>query len=231
MSSTKGTYRAQYNLVQISDTFKTYQWGFSFIQLSIMIILLWFWTLGTIFMYKTSKLTRLQRGDRDVAGEYKAVFELADSMHIQLAQHAKEEAKDVRQMTESGLRQRIKKDLRGGIIAYDTALLPRGDDWAESDYWTFKAWARRDLWWLFALAVAITIDGIVVSQFIHDGLRKDLWFFLALPLAIGFAMFVGLTHKSRSMVLFWTVLVVCVLPAIVLGITIQMLMAGGSYCG
>ncbi|KAF2621982.1 hypothetical protein BU25DRAFT_219774 [Macroventuria anomochaeta] len=203
---------------------KTYQWGFSFVQLNIMIILLWVWTLGIIVMYTSSKFTMKQRGREDVAGEYKAVFELSGAMHLQLAQIENEEAKDVQQITESNLRQRITKDLRGGTIAYDTALLPERNSGAEGIYWTLKAWTRREMWWLIATAVSIIVDGFVVKSFIKDKPRNDLLFFLALPLALGFAMYVGSTHKSRVMVLFWAVLVVCVLPAIVLGIVVQMFM-------
>ena len=74
-----------------------------------MLILLWIWTTGIIIMYTTSKLTRLQRGRPDVAGEYKAVFELADAMHTQLTELTKEEGSsdDMRSITESTLRQRI----------------------------------------------------------------------------------------------------------------------------
>ena len=189
-----------------------------------MIILLWIWTLGILIMYTSSKLTRLQRGREDVAGEYKAVFELSDAMHTQLSQLGSEEAKDVRQITESDLRQRIAKDLCGGTIAYDTALLSKGDDGTGDIDWTLKGWAKREIWWLIALAVSVIVDGVVVYQFMIDGLRSDLWFFLALPLALGFAVYVGLTQKSRVMVLLWACLVVCVLPAIVLGTMFQMYM-------
>jgi hypothetical protein len=189
-----------------------------------MLILLWIWTIGITIMYTTSKLTRLQRGRPDVAGEYKAVFELADAMHTQLTELAKEEGSsdDVRSITESTLRQRIKSDLRGGTIAYDTnILLDKTDEPGDVNNWTLKAWARREVWWLLALALAVAIDGVAISQLVKTGMESNLWFFPALPLAIGFAMFVGLTHASRGMVLLWAVLAVCVLPAIAVGSAMQ----------
>ena len=185
-----------------------------------MLILLWIWTIGIIIMYTTSKLTRLQRGRPDVAGEYKAVFELADAMHTQLTELTKEEGSsdDMRSITESTLRQRIKSDLRGGIIAYDTnILLDKTDEPGDADNWTLTAWARREVWWLLALALAVAVDGVAISQLVKTRMESNVWFFPALPLAIGFAMFVGLTHASRGMVLLWAVLVACVLPAIVVG--------------
>lgn len=188
-----------------------------------MVILLWIWTLGTIILYTTSKFTRLQRGRLELAGEYKAVFELSEAMQDQLVSLEKEEADGVRKISESSLRQRIKKDLRGGAIAYETSLLPKAEE-GQND-WTFKAWARREIWWLLALVLALTIDGIVIDRMVGTGVKSNLWFFLALPLAITFAMYVGLTHSSRMMVLLWAGSVVCVLPAIVLGAVMQALLA------
>ncbi len=207
--------------LQTSNTIKSYKWGFSFIQLNIMIILLLVWTVGIYVMYLSSKLTRLRRGSKDVAGEYKAVFELSDAMHTQLTQFEKEEANDFRDITESELRRRITKDLHGGSIAYNTALLHADPDGIKSDEWTLVAWMRREMWWMFTLAVSVVVDGFIIRRFLIDGLRGDLWLFPALPLAIVFSMVVGLTYKSRLMVLLWAVLVLCVLPAIVLGIAIQ----------
>ncbi|KAG9200473.1 hypothetical protein G6514_006984 [Epicoccum nigrum] len=199
---------------------ESYQWGFSFIQLAVMLILLWIWTIGIVIMYTTSKFTRLQRGRPDVAGEYKAVFELADAMHTQLIQLTKEEgtSDDVRSITESTLRQRIKSDLRGGTIAYDTnILLDKADQPGDANNWTFKAWAMREMWWLLALAVAVAVDGVAISLLVRNNMTSNVWIFPALPLAIGFAMFVGSTHASRVMVLTWAVLLVCAPPAIALG--------------
>ncbi|KAF3043593.1 hypothetical protein E8E11_004926 [Didymella keratinophila] len=145
---------------------KTYQWGFSFIQLTIMVLLLWLWTAGILVMYTTSKFTRLQRGRQDVAGEYKAVFELADAMQEQLVQQETEDAKAVQHITESALRKRITK--RGGAIAYDSALLSVDDTVANQ--WAFKAWAKREVWWLLALAVSFVVEGCVINAFVSASL-------------------------------------------------------------
>ena len=169
-------------------------------------------------MYTTSKFTRLQRGRPDVAGEYKAVFELADAMQEQLVQQETEDAKAVQHITESALRKRITKDLRGGAIAYDSALLSVND--ARAKEWAFQAWTKREAWWLLALAVSLVVEGCVINAFVRYGLRGDVLGIVALPLAIAFAMYVGDSHRSRGMVLFWAVLVVCVLPAIILGVMI-----------
>ena len=174
-------------------------------------------------MWASAKVTMKQRGRQDVAGEYRAVFELADAMHDQLSSVATEEAQDARQMKESTLRQRITKDLRGGAVAYDTALLSKQEGVIEDNEWTLKAWARRELWWLIALVASIVIDVVCIRAFVIGLQRTNLFVFWALPLVLIFAMYVGTTHSSRGMVLLWVALVVCVLPAIVLRIVIQML--------
>ncbi|KAJ4361735.1 hypothetical protein N0V95_001628 [Ascochyta clinopodiicola] len=201
---------------------KDYQWGFSFIQLALMMLLLWLWTLGTTTLHTISTLRLKQQHRTSVAGEYKAVFELADAMHVQLSstsdETATDDAMDPRQLSESSLRQRIKSDLHGGAIAYDDAVPPPDD---ERKTCTFRAWVRREVWWLLALAVCTTLSIFSIYTFIRSG-RIDLFVFFALPLALGFAMHVGTTQGSRGMVLGWTVGVVCVGPAIVLVVALLM---------
>ncbi|RAR06361.1 hypothetical protein DDE82_003431 [Stemphylium lycopersici] len=129
-----------------------YQWGFSFIQLFIMIILLLIWTVGIYIMWLRSNSTMKRRGTTEVAGENKAVFELADAMRDQMGEKAKEEGDDVSAMTEANLRRRVKKDLRGGSIAYATPLLANGEPVED---WTLKSWFKRHKW-------------SIVSMVIHD---------------------------------------------------------------
>jgi hypothetical protein len=188
-----------------------------------MIILLWSWTIGITITWVSAKTTMQQRGRKDVAGEYKAVFELADAMHEQLASVVNEEANDARQMNESTIRQHITKDLRGGTIAYDTSLLSERVDGTEGNEWTMKAWARKEMWWVIALTASVVVDVIIIRAFVMEGMRGDLFVFWMLPLALMFAMYVGTTHHSRAMVLFWVALVFCIIPAIILGVIFQML--------
>lgn len=197
---------------------QNYQWGFSFIQLVIMMILLWLWTIGITIMWALTKLTMKQRGREDVAGEYKAVFELSDAMREQLSPLQNEDAKDVREIDESTLRKRITKDLRGGTIAYETLLLSEGESSTADSDWSVKGWAKREAWWLLALVTSMIVSGLCIRAFISQGGRGDLFIFWALPFALMFSMYVGTTHRSRSMVLFWAALVVCVLPGIIVGV-------------
>lgn len=189
----------------------------------IMLILLWLWTIGITIMWASAKFTMKQRGREDVAGEYKAVFELADAMHEQLSPFRNEDAKHVRQITESTLRKRIEKDLRGGTIAYDTALLNESEESIAGSDWSVKGWAKREAWWLVALVTSVVVTGLCIRAFVFEGMRGDLFVFWAFPFALIFSMYVGTTHQSRGMVLFWAALVVCVLPATILGVLLAMM--------
>ncbi|KAF2998280.1 hypothetical protein E8E13_006955 [Curvularia kusanoi] len=188
-----------------------YQWGFSFIQLALMLMLLLLWTSGILTMYATSKLTRLRRGDRtQIAGEYRAVFELADAMHSQLLSLENDDSVcsggDARRnLSEGELRKRIETQLRGGEISYgegdaglprkgkagavEDGLLSSGTTESEKDggkeegaEWTVKAWVRREIWWLFALALALVVEGVVIAKLAEGGMsaldKKPGWGFL-----------------------------------------------------
>ena len=187
-----------------------------------MVILLWIWSVGIAMMWIAAKFTMKQRGRVHVSGEYKAVVELSEAMQEQVLPLESEEGKDMRSITESTLRQRITKELRGGAISYDSPLLSTGEEDTTKNQWTFKTWVNREIWWLTALVTCVVIDILAIRTFAttgyRSGYRSDLFVFFALPLALGFAMYVGTTHQSRGMVFLWAVLAVCVVPAIVLGV-------------
>jgi hypothetical protein len=86
-----------------------------------------------------------------------------------------------------------------------------------------KAWARKEMWWVIALTASVVVDVIIIRAFVMEGMRGDLFVFWMLPLALMFAMYVGTTHHSMAMVLFWVALVFCIIPAIILGVIFQML--------
>lgn len=221
MPSTKGVYTHR-SFLHHTKIEQTYQWGFSFVQLNIMIILLWLWTVGIAIMWISAKFTMKQRGREHVAGQYKAVYELSEAMQEQILPLENEDGRDMRHITEATLRQRVTKDLKGGAISYESPLLSKSEDDAINNAWTFKAWMRREMWWLIAFAACVVISIIAIRASVADR-RDDLFVFFALPLALGFAMYVGTTHQSRGVVLFWAVMVVCVVPAIIAGVIVVML--------
>lgn len=105
-----------------------------------MIILLAIWTIGIGVMWIRTHIIMQRRGREYLAGEHKAILELANAMQDQLTDINAEGIKGVRTLNETKLRCRITKDLCGGSIAYTTPLLANGENgygdsgWGSSGY-------------------------------------------------------------------------------------------------
>ncbi|KAH7385960.1 hypothetical protein BKA66DRAFT_569276 [Pyrenochaeta sp. MPI-SDFR-AT-0127] len=78
---------------QLTSETQTYQWGFSFIQLILMMIFLLMWSIGITTMWAQSRRTIRKVGRRGVAGNNKAIFELAHTMHQELVNLGSTQAK------------------------------------------------------------------------------------------------------------------------------------------
>ncbi|CAN9482216.1 unnamed protein product [Alternaria alternata] len=106
-----------------------------------MVILNIVWTLGLYIMWLRASMMTKQRGRKkeDVAGEQKAVLELAAAMREQVKGPTNEEGDDVSTLMEAKLHRLITKDLRGGSISYKTPLLLSGES---GDEWNTKAWIK-----------------------------------------------------------------------------------------
>ena len=173
---------------------QTYQWGFSFLQLHLVVILHLIWITGTYIMWLKTSLIMRQRGRNEVAGEYKAVLELAAAMHHQFAKGQE----DPLAFTERELSQRIKKRLNGGTIAYGVPIT--------HDKFSFRKdsidWIKREKWWLAAALVSCTL--------FSAGWMLNFTFFLFMLFAfcgIVYAMIVGRRDKFRFFLTFcWCVL-------------------------
>jgi hypothetical protein len=177
-----------------------------------MIILHIIWTSGLYIMWLRAQMIMKRRGRRneDVAGEHKAVLELAAAMRDQMNEDAKEEGGDVSAFTEAELRRRIRKDLRGGSISYTTPLLPNGESGQE---WTTKAWIKN-----YKLSIIATVTCVAAMVVIVALLGWTFMFFLVLPFELIVTLCVGSTRKSRIVLFFWLSIVVGVPTQIPLSI-------------
>ncbi|USP75159.1 uncharacterized protein yc1106_02433 [Curvularia clavata] len=204
-----------------------YQWGFSFIQSFITILLLLIWSIGIYIMWLRSHSVMKRRGRTDIAGEHKAVLELAQAMqqqHAGLASPIKEqdeqEEKDGASttttavaipVTEASLRHRVTKELRGGSIAYTAPLLANGEI---ADDWTLWAWVKAHKW---------SIAGMVPSCFLPflSGLflSQSIAVFVALPIELAAALYIGSTRASRVVIFFWGFILCSIVPQIILSAT------------
>jgi uncharacterized protein YpmS len=67
-----------------------YQWGFSFVQLLVMNIMLLVWIIGMLLMWAVARATLQQQNRSNITGEYKATVELAASMRKELSEEPDE---------------------------------------------------------------------------------------------------------------------------------------------
>lgn len=170
----------------------------------------------------------LKRGGRAaVAGEYKAVLELAEAIHAQLEDHNRESGHTSADLTESKLRRRI-KDLRGGTISYENAQSSTGDGRKGKFGWGFRAWVKKEKWWLCALLPIL--GGTIASL---TTLQTMFIIALGLPFELFIAMYIGSTNKSRGIIMLWSFLVLGALPQVIVAILSVMMSApsrgGGRY--
>lgn len=184
----------------ILTNFQDYRWGFSFLQLFIMIILLILWSGGMYIMWLHSHLLMKKRGRNLLAGEHKAVLELADAMRAQIEEHGQETLGHSATLTEFELRRRITKDLNGGAISYKTSVILDGHDGRGDFNWGFKSWLKKEMWWLIAFLLSLAAVGTAVAMY----QQPIIFCICVLPFEIKMAMYIGTSNKSRGILLFWS---------------------------
>ncbi|CAN9432354.1 unnamed protein product [Alternaria alternata] len=184
-----------------------YKWGFSYIQLFIMVIFHIVWTLGLFIMWIRACMVMKKRGRGrgDVAGENKAVFELAAAMREQMNEPTKEEGDDVSALTETKLRRRITKDLRGGSISYTTPILPNGDS---SEKWNAIAWIKSNK--LSIIAMIVCLVAMMINLFVWVPDDTGTVALLPLPTVLIAALYIGSTRGSRIVLFVWIFILVVI---------------------
>lgn len=183
-----------------------YQWGFSFLQLLVSLILLIMWTIGIYILWLRAHFTQKLRGREScqTSGEHKAVLELAVAMQQEL---------DIQQVNvslliERQLDDRVDKELKGGAMSYAPA-------YPELKTYSFrkgtKNWFKREKWW-FALIVVSSLLSSTLWMVYNTGLWR-FWFWLfGLWLALILAMCIGTSNGSRALI----ILFCCILDSLVM---------------
>ncbi|KAF2848402.1 hypothetical protein T440DRAFT_556724 [Plenodomus tracheiphilus IPT5] len=179
---------------------ETYQWGFSYIQLIIMLIFCLIWATGISCMHIHAYYTMKHRGRTDVAGVYKATLELAHAMNTHLLTTGEFSTKEILALTESELHTRLDKDNRGGAVAYDNPLVLDGN---EKGGVGFKSWIRKEAWWLSAIFVLLGCfcSPVMMLPFAH------FWGLPGFPAGLILAVCVSESGPGRGVMLFWLALV------------------------
>lgn len=181
-----------------------YQWGFSFFQLYLMILLLLLWTVGTLLMCGRTQMIMQKRGREDIAGEYKAILEVAAAIHKQTQIFPD----DLSTVTERHLQTKIKKELGGGEIAYESPTIVVAESRNELKFW--KAWAIRERWWITAF-----VSSIIMVAALPYAWVESVYFLPGLSAALFLAIYVGTVTKSRVLILLVLFIILGLLPLFV----------------
>jgi len=182
---------------------QTYKWGFSFLQLTLMLLLLLLWTLGVLTMYISAQITLRTSGYAAAVGEYTAVFALASAVTSQLnTESDKEKPSTVHLLSESVIRRRVARELNGGSILLEkqsraeVVLDGRIDD-AYHAASSLGALLRLEIWWLVVFTILFL--GVLVVV----GFSRRAYWALLVPVEIVFVLFVGRSKGSRGVLGFW----------------------------
>ncbi|KAK2025729.1 hypothetical protein LX32DRAFT_675167 [Colletotrichum zoysiae] len=161
---------------------ESYEWGFSYLQLYMLIGLLMAWTLCLVYMWTKARLTMRMRRRYDVPKDYKGVLELSDAIRKQLQESGPDD------LSHDQLRDEIKKRLGGGRIELERADAPE----------TYGLWrgarvyCKDEKWWLVAMLGMLGPCAGLASIDNSFG-----WWLLVPILSTTLAMLVGRSIESR----------------------------------
>ena len=160
-----------------------------------MTILVLIWSIGTYIMWLTAHLTLKDRGrsSRDVVGEYKAAVQLAAALHQELKE-------DPLTLSEKEIRSRIKTQLNGGEIAYDSVQPAYATPHPHQHrpvqltrrFWN---WVKRNKRWSVCLLLFLANDVGSIIYYAYLSLWAG-FLFIGTVLAVTH----GTTRKSRVMI-------------------------------
>src|SRR5262249_40604727 len=154
-------------------------WGFSFIQLFIVTVLVTIWSVGTYFMWLKARLQLRLRGVPEVARGWRAVLELAQEIEKELSSNDI----DFTKLTDRQLKGEIRKRLQGGSVSFKD-LFEREGYGLRRGFWK---WLKEDKWW-FAFYIVATAIAIFLWLYIPYVILNTL--FCGLSYGIFFAMLV-----------------------------------------
>ena len=175
-----------------------YKWGFSFIQLFLMVVFLLAWTTGIWILRLRVDYSIRQRQYMHITGEFKAVLELGDALNDGF----KKLGENPNTLDESQICFCINKNLEGGSISYQAPLE------GNNNY----GWFEREMWWLFVSVQMIVMFGTAWQySFVF-------WVFSLGP-ACGciMATSVGSTIKSRMLIVFFSCILGSLVAAVLMG--------------
>ena len=189
--------------------FKNYQWGFSFVQLNLIIFSFMVWTIGNHAMWLNATIAASKKEKQCIAGEWKAVLELADAMREQLDQYDTDDLKAM-DITEVCIQKRIRYDINGGSIGYQkpngSVINPFSQ---QMERHGVIIWLKQRLWWLLFLGVSLGAMGFVGSYALGQ-----FYFVMGFPPATIIAMVIGSSNFSRAILFMYSLPLFCLITGI-----------------
>lgn len=186
-----------------SCSVQLFQWGFSFLQAFINVLLTLLWGVGLYIIWLKSRIQLPLRGSREVPRGWRALIHLAETMRTDLDRHGIDPAN----MTDRELKTWIHKNTNGGAVTFQNSDdgLPPLENPGLGLLAAFRQWLRRgeNKWWFSAYGVITTV-AISVGLGLwgrYTLLRMSL---LGLSNGLFWAITVGRSGVSKTMlVTFW----------------------------
>jgi hypothetical protein len=156
------------------------------------------WTIGILTLWSRAKVTMHERGRQGlmIAGEHKAVIELADAMRKELST----KSIDLKLLSDTEIAKRI-NDVNGGRVLYSSSLCIQ-----PARRMGFKEWLKREQWWLIATIICIAMTELT-WQFVPAILWPLKLWSIGPTCGFVFSMVFGSTTRSRCFFVFlWTLM-------------------------
>jgi hypothetical protein len=146
---------------------------------------------------KTHKV-RFEQDQHEIAGEYKAILQLASAIHDNFRSYPESGHTNPERLTESDLKIRINTVLNGGVIKYQTPPEISQVKFRK----LFRQWLAREKWWLLVCLIFLTFMGTMFM------LETFFWIWSFGPgVGIILAMSFCSTLKSRLLMVFlWSLI-------------------------
>ncbi|KAI1274864.1 hypothetical protein F5Y07DRAFT_371738 [Xylaria sp. FL0933] len=173
-----------------------FQWGFSYLQLFIIVILLIIWTSGTCLLRHRAHQFLPLEGQPERPRGFRALLLLAEAIQIEL----QTSGIDPHSLKNNQLKHQIYKCLKGGSTSFGFPLRRK-----TIRRRTALQWMKEDLW----LLVIVTATGVPLSLFLGP-------VFIPISLGILSTFFIGTTAKSRFLLFTLSIIIalLIVLPIV-----------------
>ncbi|KAH7193819.1 uncharacterized protein B0J16DRAFT_369893 [Fusarium flagelliforme] len=130
------------------DSGQLYQWGFSFLQLYTVVILLLLWSLALMVLWKQSHETLKLNSRETTSRQWKGLLDLTDTIRCQL----KQADIDINNLSDNQLENEIQKILNGGSVS---------SEYLSAKPFSFWRWLGTKKWWILRV---FFITGLLVEE-------------------------------------------------------------------